>query len=98
MGVHHFFASPDDFGDELVVLSGAEARHASRVLRVQTGERITVADNSGRVVDAIVTTTGQRVEARITATRNVPLPRPAITIHQALMKGDRMDDMIERSI
>jgi 16S rRNA (uracil1498-N3)-methyltransferase len=98
MSRHHFFASPDDITADRVTLTGDEAHHAARVLRLHPGERITVADGSGRVVDAVVRVLGEIVEAEIEDVRTVQAARPAIRIHQALMKGDRMDDMIEKSV
>jgi 16S rRNA (uracil1498-N3)-methyltransferase len=96
MAVHHFFTSPENVGSDRLTITGDEAHHAARSLRLKTGERITVADGSGRVYDATVTSVGEAVEADITAARDAAPPRPSITIHQALMKGDRMDDVIDR--
>jgi 16S rRNA (uracil1498-N3)-methyltransferase len=98
LGVHHFFVTPDDVAGDRIVLRGEEAHHAARVLRVRQGERVTVADGTGRVFDGFVRSFGDSVEVDVVDVRNVSLPRPSITIHQALMKGDRMDDMIEKSV
>jgi len=98
MGVHHFFTTPEGVRGGTVVLSGDEGHHAARVLRLRPGERITVADGSGRVFEAVVKTLSGEVEADIVDVHDVSVPRPMITIHQALMKGDRMDGMIEKSV
>lgn len=98
MGVHHFFTAPDQVRGDVAVLSGDEARHAARVLRVRPGERITISDDAGHVYDAVVRSVGDIVEADVDGVRDALPPRPKITVHQALMKGDRMDDMIERSV
>jgi len=96
MGLHHFFTTSVE-GDRIVI-SGDEARHAIKVLRLRPGERITVSDGAGAVVEAVVRSLDGAVEAEVEDRRVVSAPRPTITIHQALMKGDRMDDMIERSV
>ncbi len=98
MGVHHFFVAPEDVSDERIVLSGAEAHHAARVLRVRIGEHVTIADGTGRVFDAVVRSVDDTVEVDVAEVRRVSAPRPSITIHQALIKGDRMEDMIEKSV
>jgi len=79
-------------------LTGDEARHAIKVVRLRVGEHITVADGEGRIVEAVVRSIDRDVHADVVSRRTATAPRPAITIHQALMKGDRMDDMVERSV
>ncbi len=98
MGVHHFFVEPHDISEDRIVIAGDEAHHAIRVLRVRPGERITVADGTGRVFDAVVKDVRDEVEADVEGVREASVPRPSITIHQALMKGDRMEDMIDKSV
>jgi len=96
MGLHHFFTSSVE-GDR-VVITGDEARHAIRVLRLGFGERITVSNGAGFVVEAVVRSLDTDVVADVESRCEVTVPRPTITIHQALVKGDRLDDMIERSV
>lgn len=98
MNRHHFFVSPSDVQDEFVDVSGSEGHHAARVLRVRPGEAITVADGSGRVIDAVVTEVGNGVRAEIRGTSDVPVVRPAITLYQAVAKGDRMDDVVTKAV
>ncbi len=98
MTAHHFFATPDDVRGDTITLNGDEAHHASRVLRLRVGEAITVSDNTGHVYEADVASIGGHVVAHVNDVRDVSMPRPAITVHQALMKGDRMDDLIDRCV
>jgi 16S rRNA (uracil1498-N3)-methyltransferase len=95
---HHFFVEPGQLRSATVELTGDEAHHAARVLRIREGEAITVADGTGCVAEAVVSHVGDTVEADVTALRSVPLPRPAITLYQAVMKGDKMDALIEKSV
>jgi len=44
---HRFYAPPDSFSENGVLLSEDESRHALKVLRVEEGERITVIDGVG---------------------------------------------------
>jgi 16S rRNA (uracil1498-N3)-methyltransferase len=98
MAVHHFFTPPENVDGDTVVLTGEEAHHAARVVRLRIGEHITIADGNGRVYDASVRSLDGDVACAIEDVHDVAVPRPVITIHQALVKGDRMDDMIERSV
>ena len=97
-GAHHFFVAPDDIEEDRVVIRGEEAHHAARVLRVRPGEVITVADDSGRIVDAVVTDVSDNVSAEVSSARFVEAPRPALTLFQAITKGDRMDDVVTKAV
>ncbi len=98
MTEHHFFVTPECVHDGVVELTGDEAHHAGRVLRLREGELITVADGTGRVVEAVVRRVGKTIEGEVTSERTVALPPPNITLFQAVMKGDKMDAMIEKAV
>lgn len=97
-GVHHFFVAPGDFHNGVVEITGEEARHAARVLRVRVGEQITVADDTGRVVHAVVSAVGAIVRASIEHEAMVEPATPQIVLVQAVAKGDRMDDVISKGV
>jgi 16S rRNA (uracil1498-N3)-methyltransferase len=97
MSAHHFFVRPDDIDDGIVTISGDEARHAARVLRVRPGEAITVADDTGRILDAVVTDVGDNVRAEVLKETSVDEPRPALTLYQALTKGDKLDEIVQKA-
>ncbi|MEX2538250.1 MAG: RsmE family RNA methyltransferase [Actinomycetota bacterium] len=98
MTEHHFFVEPGQLSGAVVELTGDEAHHAARVLRVRRGEPITVADGTGCVAEAVVSRVGSTVEAEVRSVRTVPPPRPAITLYQAVTKGDKMDAVIEKAV
>ncbi len=76
----------------LIVLTGAEGRHAATVRRIRPGERVDVADGAGVIAECVVTEAGAgRVELRVQARREVPAPEPRIVVVQALPKGDRAE-------
>ena len=97
MTAHHFFAPPEDIGPDVVTLKGDEAHHAARSLRVRPGEEITVADGTGRIVRAVVTDVGDLVEAEVKDESVVAASRPAVTLFQALTKGDKIDGIVEKA-
>jgi len=97
-GLHHFFVAASDVRDGVVELTGDEARHAARVLRVRPGEAITVADGSGRVIEAVVTEAEAVVRAEVRDIRETAPPKPAVTLYQAIAKGDRMNDLVAQAV
>jgi 16S rRNA (uracil1498-N3)-methyltransferase len=97
VSAHHFFVRPDDVDGAVVTITGDEARHAARVLRVRPGEAITVADDTGRVLDAVVSDVGDDVRAEVLKETFVDEPRPSITLYQAVTKGDKIDEIVQKA-
>lgn len=83
--------------DGFVRLVGAEAHHAAKSLRVRVGEEITVADGTGRVVRAVVSGVGDEVLAEVTGAGRCDARLPAIALYQALTKGEKFDEIVEKA-
>jgi 16S rRNA (uracil1498-N3)-methyltransferase len=91
-----FLADREALASDVVVLSGAEGRHAATVRRLRPGERADVTDGAGLVAECVVAGPadgglGLTVQGR----REVPRPDPAITVVQAIPKGDRGELAVE---
>src|SRR5690242_6204054 len=98
--MHRFFAPALDPGDVEVVLPRDEAEHLTRVLRLGPGDTVSVFDGRGREFLARVVSAVRR-DARVQLlTRVDPPPEPAvpITIAQAVLKGDKMDDIVRDAV
>jgi len=81
---------------DLVVLEGAEGRHAATVKRTQPGERLRLADGAGRVVTGeVVSVEKDRLTLQVDSVEDVAEPSPRFVLVQALAKGDRDDQAIE---
>ncbi|WMY77472.1 16S rRNA (uracil(1498)-N(3))-methyltransferase [Citricoccus sp. I39-566] len=73
-----------------VVLTGAEARHAAQVMRLAPGERVDVADDSGRRASGpVLSAAADRLEVSAESVTDEPAPVPELVLVQALAKGDR---------
>ena len=94
MTAPHFFAG--DVSGEQVVVEGEDARHAIRVMRLRPGERITVSDGRGNVVEAIASPDRDRLLARVTARRSEPAARPALRVFQAIPKAGKLDLVVQK--
>ena len=91
-----FFADHAQLQRDVVLLSGAEGRHAAAVRRLQPGERADVGDGAGLVAECVVTgQSGRGLELAVRARRQVPRPDPVITVVQAIPKGDRGELAVE---
>ncbi len=82
-------------GDPAVV-EGDEARHAVVVRRTRVGERIVLSDGHGTSATCTVTEAGRaRLVATVDAVEVEPSPTPAVTVVQAIPKGERADLTVE---
>ena len=91
-----FLADGADLAADLIVLTGAEGRHAATVRRIRPGERADVTDGQGLLAECVVTAArAGQVELRVQARREVPVPNPLITVVQAIPKGERAELAVE---
>jgi 16S rRNA (uracil1498-N3)-methyltransferase len=91
-----FYAGRAELAGEVIVLSGAEGRHAAAVRRLRPGERADVGDGAGLVAECVVAAhSGHGLELAVRARREVPRPDPGITVVQAIPKGDRGELAVE---
>jgi 16S rRNA (uracil1498-N3)-methyltransferase len=95
--VHARFYAPDvRASGELVSLSSDESAHLTRVLRLKTGAAVRAFDGRGHEFEAVVDTASSRgVRLRIGEAREpAPERRTPVTLIQAVLKGDKMDEVV----
>jgi 16S rRNA (uracil1498-N3)-methyltransferase len=98
--VHRFYAPDLDPAQPSVVLPADEMRHLTRVLRLAPGAVVAVFDGRGRECVARVEP-AERGRVRLTlleARQPVPEPFVALTLAQAVLKGDKMDDVVRDAV
>ncbi|RCG24365.1 16S rRNA (uracil(1498)-N(3))-methyltransferase [Streptomyces diacarni] len=80
-----------------VVLDGPEGRHAVSVRRLRPGEEVVLTDGAGTGAYGSVTAVEgkDRLEVTVREVRVEPEPQPALTVVQALPKGDRGELAVE---
>jgi 16S rRNA (uracil1498-N3)-methyltransferase len=80
-----FLADRAALESDVVLLTGAEGRHAATVRRLRPGERADVTDGAGLVIECVVAGPADGgLELTVQARREVPRPDPAITVVQAI--------------
>jgi 16S rRNA (uracil1498-N3)-methyltransferase len=81
---------------ELAVVDGDEGFHAANVRRIRPGEELDLSDGAGEVAHCVIEEVGKgRLSARVMDRRTVPLPKPTVTVVQALPKADRSELAVE---
>jgi 16S rRNA (uracil1498-N3)-methyltransferase len=87
----------DHIGGGAAEIRGEEARHLTRVLRVEAGQRFEISDNRNAWLAEIVEARGERVVFRILEPVDSPALPVRITLIAALIKFDRFEWMIEKA-
>ncbi len=98
--MHRFFAPALDAGDETVALPKDEAEHLRRVLRLGVGDTVSVFDGRGHEFLARVVAAAPR-DTRVQLLSRVDPPPESIvpvTLAQAVLKGDKMDDVVRDAV
>jgi 16S rRNA (uracil1498-N3)-methyltransferase len=95
-----FFAPEAQAPDDVVALPAEEAQHLTRVLRLKRGDAVVVFNGRGDAFDATVDLADKsgahvRVGMRHEAAREAGV---AVTLAQAVLKGDKMDDVIRDAV
>jgi 16S rRNA (uracil1498-N3)-methyltransferase len=99
--MRRFFVEPENIVGPTAVLTGAEARHITAVLRLAPGTTITLFDGSGSYFEALITKVSpSRIETKIIsitpyidAAEDFP---PALHLGVGLLKGKKMDFIIQK--
>ena len=95
-----FFVSKNAICDGYVTLTGDDAFHISRSLRMAPGETVTVADGEGAVYTATITEfTKDTVTASLSAPLAVSGEMPCdVHLYQAFPKGDKWETIIMKAV
>jgi len=96
--MHRFYLPPEHCRDLTLELSGDEAHHGLRVLRIQTGERVTVLDGAGHEFVCEVREAAKRTVSLAVQHKNSSPPLPCrITLLQAVPKAKAMDYIVQKA-
>jgi 16S rRNA (uracil1498-N3)-methyltransferase len=96
--MHRFYLPSDQCRDSTLELSDDDVHHALRVLRVQTGERVTVLDGAGHELVCEVRETTKRTVTLAVLHKNSSPPLPCqITLLQAVPKAKAMDYIVQKA-
>jgi 16S rRNA (uracil1498-N3)-methyltransferase len=78
-------------------LSGDDARHLTRVLRVEAGQRYEISDNQHVYLAEIATVRKEHVSFHVVEKLEIPAPGVRMVLCAALIKFDHFEWMIEKA-
>lgn len=93
-----FLIDPKKITGSQTIVSGAEAKHLTRVLRHRPGDRIWVSDGEHRWRALIEKTSGKEVVLKLL--EKIPLRKtaPAPVLGQALLKHDHLEEVLQKGV
>jgi 16S rRNA (uracil1498-N3)-methyltransferase len=96
--ITHFYVDPKKVGKDFLKIEGDEAKHISLVLRKAEGDVIEVVDGQGLKYQVRITATGKDwIQGEILSKlRKENEPLTHLTLAQAMIKGVRMDFLMEK--
>lgn len=98
-----FYAPPDAFAADGVLLSEEESRHLRDVLRLRAGDEAQVFDGEGREFACVVREAGgrreaARLEVRGTVEPSSPEPPLFLCLAVSLLKGEKFDLVVQKAV
>jgi 16S rRNA (uracil1498-N3)-methyltransferase len=93
-----FYVPQPKIEEGMLKIEGSEVRHIRRVLRLKTGDEITVFDGSGKDYEGTLVELGS-TSVVIKVQKIFSPPRESslkVTLAQSLLKGEKMDYLIQK--
>lgn len=96
--MHRFYV--EDIARDKAVITGEDARHISRVLRLRLGDVVLACDGAGREWDGKITAlSDQRVSLSLSGQRPAKgEPRVSVTLYQCLPKQGKMELIVQKCV
>ena len=95
-----FFLPSGSFENGEAVITGSDARHISLSLRMAVGDPIVLCDMRENEYSCVISEISpDRVRAKIlSSSRSESEPPSVITLYQAIAKGEKMDNIVQKSV
>lgn len=95
-----FFISKNEFRENAVTITGTDANHIYRVLRLREGDKITVCDMQRNVYDGVLEyVSPEQAEVVLSNCRPSPAEPPyTVTLYQGMPKGDKLDTVVQKAV
>lgn len=95
-----YFTEPENIKDGFIEISSDEAKHILNVMRMETGDTLTICDGQSNDYLCRICETGKNyLKAEIEETRKSESePKTKITLYQGLPKSDKMELIIQKCV
>ena len=95
----NFYITKDQIADNTALITGEEAQHISRVLRMKKGDEVTLCDGEGNFYDALLCDFEEKsVKAQILSSRKAETePTVQITLYQGVPKNPKLETIVQKA-
>ena len=95
-----FFVPSENFQDGIVKITGEDARHIARALRMAVGDTLTVCDMHGQAHECVLTKIrDEECELEIRSTVSVNTESPLfISLYMGYPKGDKLELIVQKAV
>lgn len=95
-----FFVNPEDVLEESILIKGSDVNHIKNVLRLTVGKEILISDRQGYEYECIIRDIDADIVTAQILNRILNHTEPAVetTLFQALVKGEKMEFVIQKSV
>ena len=99
--MHRFYAQPDSFHDNRIMLDASETRHLRDVLRLGIGANVNIFDGEGHeFLCTVIEIRKNAVDLLITSEQPPSSPESSLdlTLAAAMLKGDKFDLVVQKAV
>ena len=97
--MYQFFVAPGQIQGPEAIITGSDVNHIRNVLRMKVGERVRISDNEGNDFYCAIAQIGSEEVSLVVLERAEDTePSLKITLFQGLPKGDKMEQVIQKSV
>ena len=94
-----FFVPRENIKEDIIIIEGGDVAHISKVLRMETGDALTLCDGRGIDYDAVISEISQKqivcgIKSR---SRSRTEPDLEVTLVQGIPKASKMDYIIQKT-
>lgn len=95
----NFYIDKSDIAENTATITGEEAQHISRVLRMKKGDEVTLCDGEGNFYEAVLEEFSEKtVTAGIRSSRKAETePETKITIFQGVPKNPKLETIVQKA-
>lgn len=85
--------------DERITITGDDAYHITKSLRMRPGENVTVCDGDGMEYSCVIEDSGEVVNLKVESCKKSEVEPPyRAVVYQALVKGDKFDTVVKKAV
>lgn len=95
-----FFVNPEDVLEESILIKGSDVNHIKNVLRLTVGKEILISDRQGYEYECIIRDIDADIVTAQILNRILNHTEPAVEtiLFQSLVKGEKMEFVIQKSV